>query len=642
MHHREVVPSIVRARRLIVAVVLCAYVAFRLPAQIAVERPRVLVVPLANLTGQGQNAIVADTSTDTVILTLRLLDRYDLLPYDDSIPPSERLIGATDDELAGVATEAGADNIVYGSLRIDEEGAFAFQLFVFDRAEGRIAVRAESASPTLFGVFDAADALVTEAVSGFSGIRIGFGALRVESEGEGDFVLVVDGSVIGDNVRTIDRLLIGERTVTIRQRRGTGEVAISSQEIRVSEGETAIVRFTFPRVTAEEEAREVELRSALADALALGVDPQGAVATIDELEALYARIPGAFPGSSEDIPFYNDRVRLARQMQRLARSGLFGPQTAVSDISWIGRMASEWDELFARYGREEDGATSSGFFSPGQRAERIRRDIHRNASAALALLTLRRAALTSRRDAATVARYDRTVQELRRAAAEYNWRPQSRWMAATIYARTSMRTYEGALERRTPAWHWIAAAMGAGALGYAAWTTDAIDSQEATIDEQIQNEYRTATSVAAIRESRASIEEDIDTLNFYETVRPAAVAAGGTLIATAVLGRILSVTRPRRVWRRYRDDPEIERRTAAGLEYEAALRRGDAVGVLVVGDGETFRIAGDRTVYTTPHFIPRTPGTFEIEHVTARRGGPDTISVAVDTELSLVYLGVER
>ncbi|MCG8481193.1 MAG: hypothetical protein MI724_19010, partial [Spirochaetales bacterium] len=375
-------------------------------------------------------------------------------------------------------------------------------------------------------------------------------------------------------------------------------------------------------------------------ALATGADPYRAAETIDELEALYTRVPGAFPGGADDIPFYRDRVRLAEQMQRLARSGLFGSPTAVSDISWIQRMSSEWEELVVRYEPEDGAEAPAALFSPEERAGYIRNDIRRNATAALALLTLRRVALTHERDAATVARYDGAGRATRRAAGEYGW-PYQSWTAAANHARTSMEAYEVAVRRRTPAWHWLAAAVGAGALGYAAWTSDAIERERAAIDEQIENEYAPATDLGAIRDARASIDEDIERLNFYETVRPIAFATGGTLIATAVIGRMLSVTRPRRVWRRYRRDTLVERWTAAGLEYEAALRDGDSTGVLVVGNDETFRLEGE--VYTTPHFLPAEAGSaIEIEHITARRNGPDTIPVVVDTDLSLVYLGVVR
>lgn len=53
----------------------------------AQDLPRVLVVPMVNATGQPQNETVAQTTTDTIELAIRLLQRYELIPWDDSANP---------------------------------------------------------------------------------------------------------------------------------------------------------------------------------------------------------------------------------------------------------------------------------------------------------------------------------------------------------------------------------------------------------------------------------------------------------------------------------------------------------------------------------------------------------------------------
>ncbi|HKK48177.1 MAG TPA: hypothetical protein VJ932_03730, partial [Alkalispirochaeta sp.] len=135
--------------RTLVLGTMLALVSLSTAAQVTVERPRVLVVPLANLTGQQQNDVVADASTDRILLTLRLLDQYEVIPATEVL--SENLIGADPTELDRISADEGVDNIMFGTVTTTDGGGFRFQLSVYDRAVSGISLEAESVSARLFG-----------------------------------------------------------------------------------------------------------------------------------------------------------------------------------------------------------------------------------------------------------------------------------------------------------------------------------------------------------------------------------------------------------------------------------------------------------------------------------------------------------
>lgn len=624
-------------------VILLGLLALSATAQVTVDRPRVLVVPLANLTGQEQNDVVADTSTDTILLTLRLLDQYEVVAATDV--SSQTLIGADPAELDRVSADQGVDNLMFGSVTTTDNGGFRFQLSVYDRAESGISLEAESVSPSLFGVFDAADALVAEAVSGFSGVRIGFGRLQVSGSGEGDYLLYVDGGLIGENVATVDRLLIGRREIAIRQRRGDRETTIYRETVTVDEGSTTTVRFAFPTVTADEIAREAELRQRLAIQLTIGVNVRSMEQAIAELEDLYLRLPGSLEGSIEDIPGYRDRLMLAEDMQQLPAVDLrsLAPLSDQDQRVAMEEIYQPWVDLWQAYGARAEGEASE---TAEAQYERIRNDVERNLETLAGLITLERALVERQEQWELVDGFNR----LRMAARPQNFvelRPHT-WPAQAATATTAVREYGRALERERPFWHWIAGAVGLGALGYAGYTW--LGDDTATLEQQIEAniaEYEAATDYDQIVSLRSRIESDVDRLNQLQTIPTIAAAGGGVMLSTAVIGRIVSRTRPNRVWRRYREDPVIVRWTAAGLDYRdaaAAAESGSGSAVVILGANfDTFRIGEDGEILRSPQVFETEPGEdWSIEYV---RGGSFVLEGYEFTAregLNVISLGVRE
>lgn len=611
-------------------------------AQVSVDRPRVLVVPFANLTNQQQNDVVADTSTDTIELTLRLLDQYEVVP--DTVRTSDALMDAGVANLREIATAENVDNVIFGSVSSPEGRGFLFELSVYDRAEDAISLQAESRSPSLFGVFDASDELVAEAVSGFSGVRIGFGSLRVSSAGSGDFLLYVDGSLLGENVSAVERLLIGDRNIEIRQIRGDRETPIYREVVTIRENQPSTVAFAFPEVTEDELARETQLRTELMEALAIGADVSAIDRSITELANLYARLPGALEGAETDLVFYRDRRDLAYAMQRIPQIDLeaVARLTGGTQRTTAAALIDPWEEVWDRYlEAEEEGLSFAASYDMDRQQEAIRADISRNLDVLNARITMERALVIHEEDYELLDGYNR----LRRAALPLN-RPQLRsytWSAPASRANEAFRDYERADSRRRPFWHWIAGTLGLGGLGYAAYGTFVADTGE--LEQEIEDNigrYEAATDIDEITSLRSQIDSDIDRLNRLETIPIYAAAGGGFLVSTAVIGRIVSRTRPARVWRRYRDDPFLDRWTAAGLDYRAAREDTTGAYVVVLGPDETFRVNGGGEVVVTPQVFETSPGEpWTIDHVSARPDELQTYRFSGGQGMTVVTLGVD-
>lgn len=635
--------------------VVFLFVTGTMAAQVAVDRPRVLVLPVENRTGRAQNDVVARTVTDTMTLTLRLLGGYELLPVGTTT--SGDAIGRPTGELGRLATETGADNLIFGAVDIDAQGVLTFSVNVYDHATDQITVEASSRAESLFDVFDASDELITDAVSGFSGVRIGFGSLRVQAEGEGDFRLYLDGSYVGANVTNVDRVLIGTRELEIRQVRGEREAVIHRQTVEIAENQARTVAFTFPVVTEEERLREEALREALAWRLDSGVDPQGTAELIDELEEIYTELAGGFVGGLEEIPFYRDRLELARSMQSLALldlEPLAGEASGqVADV--VASYRDPWNDTFEQYRDENVRLSDEGVdttsraelephqFTANERRQLVEADVKRNLTTFASLASLERAGVVDEEEADLVRGYTTLIRRVT-APQGAPYRAYDRWLEENRYADQSMTRYRRADRRRRPFWHWVVGGAGVGALGYAGYVqfSGALADREDKVDSLIPK-YEESTDydeIVALRSEIRDAERDVAAL---ETTRNIAMGVGATMVGTAVIARVFSLTRPARVWRRYRDDAYLNRWTAAGLDYrDRSLEPGGPPALLVLGRTQNFNVTGVSGTLTTPQMLPAGTAAWELEHLNPRRGEQRDYVIPAREGVQILYLGVER
>ncbi|MFP4330772.1 MAG: hypothetical protein ACLFP6_08645 [Spirochaetaceae bacterium] len=608
----------------------------RIAAQIEVDEPRVLLLPFVNQTDREQNSVVAATTTDTIALTLRLLDGYQLVEAEELT--SADLLELGPDALAELAAQEEVDNIIYGSISESPAGGgISFLLRVYDRAEDDVTLETIAEAASILEVFEASDRLVAEAVSGFSGVRVGFGSLALSPEGEGEFNLYIDDSLVGANLASVEQVLIGERTVEVRQLRGGQEVTIFRDVVEIEEGGRVSLTFGFPEVTEDELLAEATLREEFMLEAVSGADLAGMSSRIDALAALYERLPGALPGSSRDLRFYEERLFLAEEMQRLSQLDLPSlarlPRDAQEDR--VAALMAPWFEIHAsQEGYETD------LYPLEYRLDRIERDIERNQGVLQALVSIERSAVTEREQYELVADYNRlwvvvSAQEFQ--APLYLRKPRER-LLATRY----LGEYESALRRRTPFWHWVAGTVGLGGLGYAAYVQffGDLPDLDSRIEENISR-YEASTDFDEIRSLRSEITDDEQRYNTIQTFAVIGAAGGTALVSTAVIGRIVSLTRPRRVWRRYRREPLIARTTAAGLDYLERPAEGDeGAGVIILGENESFTATGVNGVLRTPQYIEVEAGQeFELIHETAGREQRERYTVLPTSGVTIIPLG---
>ncbi|TVR94665.1 MAG: hypothetical protein EA428_00160 [Spirochaetaceae bacterium] len=204
------------------------------------ELPRVGVFPTVNSTGAEQYDAVGRVIYDTTVLTLRLIGAYELV----ELPPAERLPSET--ELLERAREQNLANIVLADIRLDQ-GELALEMSVFDTLQERITLSQREDPPGLLAVFEATDTLVAELVEEFSGVPVGFATLVLRNAGEpGRYNVYLDGEPLGQDIRRVERILMGERRVEIRQQRMIGEYIVHTESVLLGAGEQRELAFSIP------------------------------------------------------------------------------------------------------------------------------------------------------------------------------------------------------------------------------------------------------------------------------------------------------------------------------------------------------------------------------------------------------------
>ena len=209
------------------------YAAFaqELPARVAV---------FSLLTNDERGAAVCETVDDSIGLTLRLLAKYELVD-----PPALNSLT----EYAAITEYAESHSIdyyIYGRFQSDETGEIGLNLFLYDRAI-RDELSFDDTAVSIFEAIDLADRLIIELLEFLSGAHIGYGRLTLENLGEpGKYDIKIDGTYIGTDLVSIDKVLYGARRVEVLQRRMLGTEIILSDSIEIIENESRHVSFSVP------------------------------------------------------------------------------------------------------------------------------------------------------------------------------------------------------------------------------------------------------------------------------------------------------------------------------------------------------------------------------------------------------------
>jgi len=215
----------------------------------------VAVVQFSNATDSSSYDAACKAATDTLVMTFHQLGRYRV--------QSEDKIGGGEDALRVMAEERQLDFIVYGTMSKSGSGIDC-KLSVFDRAKGKTTLSQSRKAPGLLDIFDATDELIVSVLESMTGSHIGFGAITLTNTGEkGTYTVLVDGSPIGSDLTSLDRVLDGTRTVTIAQKRMLGDREIARSSVEVQEGKTAELSFAVPFLMDDEKQKVEGLRAGI-------------------------------------------------------------------------------------------------------------------------------------------------------------------------------------------------------------------------------------------------------------------------------------------------------------------------------------------------------------------------------------------
>lgn len=646
-----------RAARLVSVFLFATLAVASLTAQVAVDRPRIGVVPFSNGTGSPQNDVLATTTSDTIELTLRLVDQYTVVPLDTVT--SDDLLASSPAALLQTAQGAAVDSLIYGTVT-REANQFVFRLEVFDSAEGRVTVRAEQQTDSLFEVFDAADLLVADAVSGVSGVRIGFGTLQFtvtnQSTTEPVYDILIDGAPVGRNATTVERVLIGQRAVTVvLQRAGVASVLLE-ETVTLAENGRVALSVTVPPVTPEETARLGEFRALLDDAYRFAVAPRYPAEKLAAYAAFRAALVDALGDPADELAHLETRQRLLEELYGLISQDLAAEFLALR----AGERFTRLSETITPWGDQHRASFLESSLDPEEtraRNEQVRDDIERNATiaaTAFELVSTSRAAAGDPEGAFAMNQLVRYI--VQNVPMDYT-RP-------TEYQQgiDTVNRYGRAVRRERPVWHWVAGIAGAAALGTAAYIT--IAAPDDAIAEDLTNrlipQYEASVDFDEIVRLRSEIDDGVAQVGFLRTLETVGYISGGTLLSSAVVGRIVSRTRPTRIFRRYTRSDLNTRRLAAALDYRAWAESPTEPLVLVIGQDRDLEIeltaaaAGMEStggsaaaldpLAPTDAFTPYSVGAPEGAGVTVRfdealSGERSAYTAEVDRGINVIYLG---
>jgi hypothetical protein len=600
----------------------------------AQELPRVLVVPMVNATGQAQNDTVAQTTTDTIALTIRLLQRYELISWDESSVTADLAASPAEaaDLAARLAEEFAAESVLFGRVSRDAAGTFLFSLSVYDRQSQSVTATNETISTSLFGVFDAADRLVAEAVSAFSGVRVGFGSIRLSPQSSLTYEVFLDGERVGQGVALLERVLIGPREVRIEQLLGDLRRTVYNETVELDEGQTVTITFDVPTVTGEERARATTLVREISAALDLGASLAGVPESIDELSALLAVVPDAAAEGPGVLDYLSRRYGLAQHIARIT-AGDYGAVAALP-LAEAQAVVSELGSPLI----EASGASAAELSGLEEWVRTLREDARRGTLILSHLLVLEREGLSREEvplagtlDAMLAGHHNRMVD------AGVLTRPAP-FAETTDGFREFYGDYTRAFERRRPFWHWIAGTLGAvGLAGGVYYQFVEIPAVRESLDAEYER-YVSAFSVEEALDARDRVESENAYLGTARIIRSAAAGAG-ILLPTAIIARIRSSRRPVRIWNEYEDFPGAVAQRAAALDYRERRWEAGEAALLILGEEETVSGPEIGAALTTPVYRTVSPGeVVTIRHESAGSGGATEYRVPVGQGLTVLHL----
>lgn len=214
------------------------------------EFPRILIAPLEKNFDSNQYNVIATTVYDTMLLSLRLLGEYEVL----TIKEGQELDFSDRDAVSAYASENFIDNVVTGSISVNDSGRIDFSLQLYESESDFLKTGIQSSAANVLEVFDASDALITDLIAQFNDRHIAFGSMAFTNLGyQGEYNIFLGNTFLGKSIEKADRVLTGEYKLIITQFRFNQLKVLESHTINILENEEFELTFSLPHLLPEEE-----------------------------------------------------------------------------------------------------------------------------------------------------------------------------------------------------------------------------------------------------------------------------------------------------------------------------------------------------------------------------------------------------
>ncbi|MCP5514568.1 MAG: hypothetical protein H7A26_03770 [Spirochaetales bacterium] len=202
-------------------------------------KPRVAVsVPVNNM-GDEQYDTLCTVIQDTILLSLKIIDKYDAIP----IPLEDRRSPSV------IAAEDNIDTIIFGETSVEQGYACVMKLSVFDKAKNMTVLDKEETAETVLDIFDASDSITASLLEAFSGVHIAYGTLSVDFEDTGVYQILLNGEPIGSSFTSLPKILIGKYKVEVLQAGALEYIQVFEDMVEIRENRTTRITIAAPPIS---------------------------------------------------------------------------------------------------------------------------------------------------------------------------------------------------------------------------------------------------------------------------------------------------------------------------------------------------------------------------------------------------------
>ncbi len=239
-------------RKLTIVLLVTLFLIVCLSAEENFSISTVTVLPIKVASKNAQLKFIASNVIDTISLTIKLLDKYDLVRASLR-EKQEQHRSYSLKELESISNRYNIDNIIFGSIH-ESKNNIIFNFSVYNRAKRKIVIKKEAIATSIFDIFEISDKLAIELMEGFTKTHIAFGNINLKNTGEkATYSVFVDKEFIGRNIKQIKHIFYGNHTLTIKQKRMNSEEIIFEHKITIPENETVYVQFQLPYLNSKEQ-----------------------------------------------------------------------------------------------------------------------------------------------------------------------------------------------------------------------------------------------------------------------------------------------------------------------------------------------------------------------------------------------------